>query len=300
MKSYRVVFLDKKTDTLPKSKKYIVILSNSFYWFYKDKLDISLSEAKKVAPSMFDGVVPEGDYSYFVQKVKDEYYFFAYKDSDIVKKLQELNIKPSEVKKVYPLHLLDITTPLDLGDKVALRDGEEIIIAPKELIGFEVKKTDLNSLKLPKTSLPLKTYSTFISEEHIYTLSILLFIAIVLYAVEAFVHKKDLGYLNQKEAQIFKSYNLPPTSIQIRSILNSLEKINKEQLKLREDIDYILRIPLYPKEYFVSLDYGKKIVFEIVLNSKSRAAKVRDYLKKRLVLEDLVMNKNILRVECRR
>lgn len=301
--SFKVVFLDRDTSFVEGGKKLAVILSPAFYWFHKEKLDISLSQAKKIAPSMFEGMVPEGEYSYYVEKVGDEYHFFAYKDEEILNKFGELGIKPSAVFKVYPAQLVfgGLKEPLAIGDKAVLQEDGTVLVVPKNLVGLEVKETDLNSLKLPKRSLPLKAYSKlFISEDHIYALSILLFAAILLYAIQAFFYKKDLAYVKAKEMELIERYNLPTTTIQLKSILASLHKIQKEQLKIRENTEYILRAPLLPMEYIKRLDYGKKIVFEIVLSSKARAEAVKKYLQKRLALEDLSMSGNILRVESRR
>ena len=302
MRSSKIVFFDKDTS-IDTKEKLVLILSPAFYWFHKEKLDIPLSQAKKIAASVFEGIIPPGEYSYFVQKVGDEYHFYAYEDGKILEAFHSQGVKPSQIKKVYAAQMVfqELKEPVALGDKVVVNEDGVVVVLPKKMVGFEVKKTDLNSLKLPKTSLPLKAYAgSIIPEEQVYTLSVLLFIAILLYGVQAFVHKRAAFALSAKEMAIKERYHLPPTTLQLKSILASLEKVQKEQLDLREKIEYILRMPLRPTEYIQKLDFSQKIRFEVVLGSAKRAEEIKNYLAKKLRLKDLTLSGNKLLVEAAR
>jgi len=300
-KSFKILFFDKSGEKITTADKVILILSPAFYWFHKEKLDISPSQAKKIAPSIFEGMIPQGEYSYFVQKVGDEYYFYAYEDAKILKAIQDRGLKLSQVLKVYPAQEVfkDFKEPLAIGEKLIINEDGAIALLPKDLAGFKVKKTDLNSLKLPKTPLPLKTYSFgALSEDLIYKVSIALFVAILLYAAQAFVHKRELAKLSAKEAQIKAHYHLPATTIELKSILSSLQKIQKEQLVLREQIEYILRMPLRPGEYLKRLNFSRKILFEIEPVNRRRAEEIREYLIQKLRIKDLTLSGKTLLVEC--
>lgn len=300
-KSFKVFFFDKDGEKITTTDKVVLILSPAFYWFHKEKLDIPPSQAKKIAPSIFEGMIPQGEYSYFVQRVGDEYHFYAYEDAKILEAIQNRGLKPSQVLKVYPVQEVfrDLEEPLAIGEKIVVNEDGAIALLPKDLAGFKVKETDLNSLKLPETFLPIKTYSFgTVSEDLIYKASIALFAAILLYAAQAFAHKMELAKLNAKEAQIKIRYHLPATTIELRNILSSLQKIQKEQLALREQIEYILRIPLRPGEYLKKLDFSKKILFEIELLNQKRAEKIKEYLVKKLRVKDLTLSGKTLLVEC--
>jgi len=302
LQSTEILFLDKDTASASLQGKGVLILSPAFYWFTKERMQIPLSQAKKIAPSMFEGITPPGEYSYYVEKIGEEYWFFAYNDQEILDKLSTIGIKPSQISKVYPaqLALKDIHIPIKVGNKVLLNDNGTTILLPKSLVEAETKRLQELKLNLPKRSLPLKAYSSFaISEDLIYKFAILVFIAILAYAVEIFIYKKDLAKVTATQEALMQKYHLPPTSIQIKNILASLEKIQKEQLKLREQLEYILRMPLSPTEFIESLQYGKKIIFTVMLNNPKRAEFFKKYLLKKLRVTKISVKNRTMYVECR-
>ena len=302
-KSFETLFLDKDTKNATISNKAILILSPAFYWFHQEKLELPLSQAKKIAPSIFEGTIPEGDYSYFVEKVGDTYWFFAYKDEEILQKLSSLGIKPSQIAKVYPAQvaLFGIDTPVKIGNKIAINENGTTILMPAHLANIKAKDIKEIAINPSAKPLPLKAYgSSILSEDLIYKLAILTFVAILVYALQVFLQKKDLATLQAKEAALMQKYNLPPTSLQIKSIINKLHKIQKEQLTLRENLDFILRAPLHPTEYFTKLDFAKFIIFTIKLSNPKRAESLKNYFVKKLHILQIRVENNQLFVKCRR
>lgn len=302
-KSFETLFLDRDTKDVAISNKAILILSPAFYWFHQEKLELPLSQAKKIAPSIFEGTIPEGDYSYFVEKVGDTYWFFAYKDEEILQKLSSLGIKPSQIAKVYPtqIALFGIDTPVKIGNKVAINENGTIILMPMHLANIEAKDIHQITINPSAKPLPLKAYgSSILSEDLIYKLAILTFIAILVYALQVFLQKKDLATLQAKEVALMQKYNLPPTSLQIKSIISKLHKIQNEQLALRDNLDFILRAPLQPTEYFTKLDFAKHITFTINLSNPKRAESLKNYFVKKLHILQMRVDNNQLFVKCRR
>jgi len=295
-----IIFIDNLTKHVEIKKKAIVILSPSFYWFINKKLDISLRQAKKIAPSIFEGVVPEGKYEYFIEKVNGEYWFFAYDNRLILDKLTELKIKPSQISKIYPaqIALQNITKPVDVGDKIAIKEDGVVIFLPKSLFPSKADSIKKEELFFPKKTFYLKAYNSAISEDILYKISILLFLGIVLYSMEIFLQKKDLITLQNKEIAIKKRYNLPPTVIQMKSIISSLKKIQKKQLDIRNKIDYILRIPLLKGEYITRLDISKNIIIEFVISDSKRGEFIKNYLLKKLNVSKITLDKKKLFVKC--
>jgi len=299
-RSFEVIFLD-RGEKVSLRGKGVVILSPAFYWFHREKLDISLSQARKIAPSIFEGMVPPGEYSYFVERVGDEYHFYAYEDSKILEALQDQGIRPSQVIKVYPAQMVfrDLTAPVALGGRVLMSDNGSVVALPQGIVRSGVQSIDLNSLKLPKKSLPLRAYSMgAISQEQIFTLSLLLFFAILLYGIQTFLHKRELGQLLTQEEIIRGRYHLPATSIELKSILSSLEKVEREQLRMREVVEYALRIPLTSREHLELLRIGKRLQLELLVNSKGRAEIVKSYLGRKLRLTKIELRDKKLFVEC--
>jgi len=196
---------------------------------------------------------------------------------------------------------------IKIGNQILIKTAnDKIIKIPSSLFNEKEFKDTIKNfqdapLSFPKHSLPLKTYSfSFISEELLFKFSLITFLFILAYAVEIFLEKRDLSKLISLKNQIMQKYNLPPTSIQIRSIINSLHKVQKEQLKLRDQLDAILRLPLLPGENLLKVDFGKEILFEVALTKPKRAEVLKNYLVRKLQVTNMRVSGNILQVKCKR
>ena len=291
--------MDKKTKKVSHAKKFYLILSPSLYWFKKESLAVSPHQAKKIAPSVFEGILPEGEYSYYIYRNGEEYWFFAYNDREIIQKLNNLDIKPAQIIKVYPAQvaLKNITSPVTIDETTLANENGTIVVLPKNL-PTQSRLFQESDIYFAKNSLPLKTYSSTFSEELLVQITIILLVAIIAYTFEVFMHKKDINTLIAKEQHIIQKYHIPQTSFQIKSILSSLHKIQKEQLDLRKKFDYLLRMPLLPTEYFTKVEFAKNITLEIILSSAKRAPLLQKYLAKEFSIEDIkVVDKKMI-VKC--
>ncbi|NPA63614.1 MAG: hypothetical protein GXO16_01445, partial [Epsilonproteobacteria bacterium] len=185
--------------------------------------------------------------------------------------------------------------------KVLIDQEGTVIALPKTISSEPPVPIESLDLRFPKHSLPLKAYATsMISEDLVYAFSIVIFLFILAYAVEIFTQKRDLAYLTKEEQRIIQQYNLPATSIQIRSIIASLQKIQKEQLQIRDRLEAILHLPLKRGEYFQKLEFGKKISFEVALLDPKRAEELKSYLVKKCRVSKMSVSDKTLYVECQR
>ncbi|MDQ7066925.1 MAG: hypothetical protein Q9M40_02365 [Sulfurimonas sp.] len=73
-----------------KREKVSIILSPSLYWVQKLSLRVKyVREVKKLLPSIFEDMLPAGQYSYSAYKRGDDFFIFAYEDKAILKLLQD-------------------------------------------------------------------------------------------------------------------------------------------------------------------------------------------------------------------
>ena len=299
MHSFNILFLH-KLRRIETKEKITLILSPAYYWFQKENLNITMRQAKKIAPSIFEGTIPPGEYSYFVQKCDDGFCFYAYEEKKILKALKDAGIAPGQVKRVYAAQMVfaNLKEPIMIEDLIIASEDGTVVVLPKNIAAIEAKKADLSTLQLPKKSLPVRLYaSDFISHRYMRTVIAILLIAIFLYALEFYRYNQVIKQLEAKEEAVKERYGLPPTTLQLQSILAKYEKVQKEQLALRETLAYILRTPLQPGEYFQKLDLGKKIRLEIHINSKNRAEAIKKYLAQKLHKADFVVSNDRLFVE---
>ena len=219
-------FIDRKSKPFPKgfNKKLDIILSPSFYWVREENLPVKYEyQAKPLIPSLFDGIIPEGEYSYECIKVKEgRFLVFAYSSKDIIIAIENLGLKLSQVRDVYFAQLCfkEIEKPLEIDSKNALIIQNGLLnIIPIELINeSEPLKDKLKTITLPDHKIRLSRFDTIIDEKGLNKILYLLLGFIILYLAQLLIYKQEYNMLDQKQLEVLHKYNLPPTSLQQDSI----------------------------------------------------------------------------------
>ena len=282
----RTILIDKSsTIKVNKDENINIILSPAFYWMRIEELKInSLSQVLKIAPSIFENSIPQGNYSFYGIKEQDKYILFAYDESKIIDFLNRNSINLSQVNNFYfaQTELKDYSKPIKINDSTSLviQNGQLFAIATSYINDY----IDFNSLKinLSKYNIPIKRYNnSFLNEKSIFQLEILLIILLILYGIDYKIKRSILKNENMKIEKIYLKYNLPQTSFEIESIKGKLEKYRVKELKLRENFKNILSIPFQKGEYIQSIKRDKKgIDIELIVNSVKRATEIKKYLEK--------------------
>ena len=281
----RTILIDKSsTIKINSDEKVDIILSPSFYWMRIEELKIdSLSQVLKIAPSIFENSIPQGNYSYFAIKENGKYTIFAYDEAKIIDFLNRNGVNLSQINNFYfaQTELKDYSKPIKINNATSLvvQNGQLFSIATSYINDY----IDFNSLniKLSKYKIPIKRYNnSLLNEKTIFHMEILLIVLIVLYGIDYKIKKSVLKDESIKLNEIYQKYNLPQTSFEIESIKGKLEKYKKEEEKLRESFKNILSIPFQKGEYIKSLQKDKNIIsIEILVNSVKRATIIKKYLE---------------------
>lgn len=285
--SIKRVLLDKSSSVATHKEKIDIILSPSFYWMKVEELDIkSRAQVLKIAPSIFEGTIPAAEYSYFVLKEGTRYTIFAYEDKKILDFLNSHGIDLGRVNRFYfaQTELGHVEHPIKINDSISLVNQDGLVSAiASSYVQNAVNFENLAPLALSKHSVPIKRYdNAFLDEKSIFALLIPLFMLVLLYSVDLKMHKSVYTQKEHQISEIYESNNLPSTSFEIESIKKKLMRIDKEQRKLREDIKYILSLPLGQGEYVNSIEKGKNdISVQIVLGTTARASVIKSFLEKR-------------------
>ena len=280
-------FITKNFDK-PIVSKSNLILSPEFYWTKRVTLNVNFSyEVKKMAPSLFDGMLPSGDFEYMVFKIsKNDYIVTAYNLDDIKENLKKLGISISFVDKIY------LAQSEFLGNDISLKVNEtcglvsldgvlvytclnfidsdillESVIKNKKLTKNYIYSKQLQNIKIEPKQLNMLIW-----------IVLLLNSVVILDIVKTYKSKNQLQV--QKEDFIEKN-NLPQTSFELKSMQDELQSIDKKQNDLRESIYYINKFKLNKNESFKSIVFSKnKLDYSVKLNSKQREAEFKKYLSK--------------------
>ena len=124
------------------SKDVNVMLTPQFYTLKKEPLPVSYAyQAKRIAPSLFEGLLEEGrEYEYMVWREEEEWVFLAYDPEMIRSFLKRKGFALEHVSKLFfaqqSVDLLD--KPLAVGENNALVSlDHKAVIVPRVALGDE-------------------------------------------------------------------------------------------------------------------------------------------------------------------
>jgi len=295
--------IDKHTGTVKVTDKIDIILTPSYYWVKRAVLEVSFAaQALKFAPSIFEGILPEGHFSYFVVKSKKEYLFFAYNADEIIKSIQEKGIESSQISGVYfaQNELSNLTAPIACNDKdVLVMHQETLLQVPKSLVDETTVKRSMDEVKtLSRNKITLYKSSVTHTLKELTPLMYALGALIVLYTTQLFFTYSEHEKISAMPS-VFKEYKLPQTLIQNNSIEKRLRGEFTDQKSFRKIIFTILQLPLSQRQKITTVAYEKnlfKITFE--MQDYARLRDVELSFKKSLgKLVKVDITKNIMTVK---
>lgn len=291
---------------LDSSKCVALVLSPQFYWVKYVSLPVQTeTNANKLAASIFEGYLPQGDYKYLSIKAKKEgkFILLAYNEKKIY------DFLASSVNSLEAIHgiyfaqneFINLEDTLSTDKYKIFKLNEIIVQIPhtnlevfedvnhylqdKEILSKSKYKIQLSALKKQevsrKTVIMTLVVATMFFLAHIY---------------EGFFYFLETNKLKTKKEYIYKESNLPKTSFELKSIKKRLLSIDKEQSKIRDIFTTIQHMPLSKNMRLQELDINKeKIEVSIALNSSEKGASVIDYLSKKYsIISQSVDKKHLL------
>lgn len=116
-----------------------IMLSPALYTLKREPLEIKYQyQAKKVAPSVLDELLGEGEYKYSAFKDDEGWVFIAYSPNDITQLLEQLDIEASSVENIYfaQQSVEMFENPIAIDSTMALGVVNDIVtVMPKALYG---------------------------------------------------------------------------------------------------------------------------------------------------------------------
>ncbi len=271
-----------------------VILSPQYYWVKKVSLPVKrVGEAKKLAESVFEGSLPEGNYSYEVIASDDgEFILIAYDRDSITEELEKVFTQNAKVQGVrfaqYECKDLDECCSIDDDTSLVNLNGLLVQI-PRNCTDPKLKVQEyIRTIKPSSHKVKLGTLDVEVMDKRTF---VYLAAAVTLFAgaflLEYVDYKKETGKLEETKQTLVQKYNLPATTMQLKSIQNRLTKLFHTQKKMRDILYAISKLPLLKDEYISNLDIDTKTAtVEFSLKDANRAAVLKGVLSKRFkVLE---------------
>ncbi len=291
-----------KHSKIGKRGRFSLILSPEFYWIKKEKLPVKrVYEAKKLAPSVFDGFLPEGNYSYIVYKEGEDFVLIAYDREKILEDLLEVVEDLEDVEEIRfaqsEFEPKEECVGVDEKSSLAWIEGIAVFV-PRICAEDNLRIEDLlNEAKLSKYKIKI-SQKEIIDKKTLLLYSAPFILLSLSFLTQYFIYKKEILKMEEKRASIIRKYNLPPTSIQLRSIKASLFSTYEKQKKIRDFIDFAAGLKIEKGEFVNSLSVNaKEASLSLKLSSKKRKNDIKRYFSKKYRIKQEKFKGDILYLE---
>jgi hypothetical protein len=262
----KTLFLDPNSDVKHQGdEKLDVILSPSLYWVKKISLPVnSLREVRKLLPSIFEEILPDGIYSYSAYKTNDDskFYIFAYEDKKILDALSKQNISMANVSTVHfaQSELQYIKHAMKINDTQNIYVKDDIVVLVPCCYIEEKGVLDVSSMILSKHKITLQQFGHIIDYKSLYSVASVLLVLIILVFGELFITTQRLENIADKKDEIFSKNNLKSTMFENKAILKKYKNIHKDQTRFREYFSYLLALKLNSSEKMTLFSLKNRII----------------------------------------
>ena len=167
-----------------------IMLPPQFYTLKKETLPIKYHfQVKKIAPSLFEGLVEEKEkYEYFVYKDEEAWVFIAYNPEEIHDFLESKGIKAEQVSKLFFAEQAKevLVKPIALGEKNALATiNGTVVMIPRSALKEENVATQMPEEFIPQQGISLESaFHSFLSQKQAIGLSLIFFLFALTFFVE--------------------------------------------------------------------------------------------------------------------
>ncbi|MDD2451646.1 hypothetical protein [Sulfurovum sp.] len=222
-----------------------VMLTPQFYTLKKERLPIKFAyQAKKIAASLFEGMLQEGrTYDYFVFREEEQWVFIAYSLEEITEFFQSKGLAPESLSKLFFAQqaLPSFTEPYPLSEKEVLAVVDDtVVVMPRSLVGDEAL-SPVSEIPNPAKGIAIQSaYASVLSRNEalgfaaIFLLFAVLFIAEgIRYGGETKAGAEELESLMAANPSLSSQYTR-------ESILTKYRKIDRAERKKRETVKTLI------------------------------------------------------------
>lgn len=254
--NYPTLFIarDTQLQEVPHSP-YSIILSPELYWVKRLNLPVKyLREVKKLLPSIFEDILPEGNYSYHVYKEQNSYIAFAYEDEKILKLLEAKGYNTSLLQEVYFFQSLQEPKQNMLllqNNTLMFKDGIWITL-PDGWVTNAIP-CDIEALSF-KEPIRLSNFTHSIDKDLLVRVSSLLLGFSALFFIQSFLLSSQNSVTEEQKVKVFQEYGLKATTMQNESMLKNYLTTHERQMVLRQVSAKILSLKLPSNSFITSYE----------------------------------------------
>ena len=260
------------------SQNVNVMLTPQFYTLKKEALPVKyLYQAKKIAPSLFEGLLEAGrSYKYLVFKEKEHWAFIAYDLEKITAFLLSKGIKPEQVSKLFFAQqaLPSFTDPVFLGNKEALVVLDDtVVVVPKAALGEELTPLVFDNSFTPQKGVSLEgAYCSILTNKQTISLTAVFILFAGMFFVEGWRYGNDSQAENEEIQRLLEAYPSLQSKMKRENIASKYMTIDTLERKKR-DIVKSLAGMIFKGVTFISFTLNEKQFKALFSCSDAKVAK---------------------------
>ncbi len=220
-----------------------VMLTPQFYTLKKESLPVQYAyQAKRIAPSLFEGLLEEGKtYEYMVWKEEEEWVFLAYDLEMITAFLEHKGFALEHVSKLFfAQQSADLfVSPLLLGTEEALVSLDNtIVVVPKAALG-EHGGTPLvfDDSFTPKKGIMLQSaYGSILTVKQASVLASVFVLMAIIFFIEGLRYSGNSKVIQTQMEELLEAYPSLASQYTRDSIVSKYKTLDTAERKKRETI----------------------------------------------------------------
>jgi hypothetical protein len=242
-----------------------VMLPPQFYTLKKEVLPIRYTyQAKRIAPSLFEGLLEEGkDYEYMVWKEGEEWVFLAYDLETITTFLQSKGFALENVSKLFfaqqSVDLFD--KPLFLGENEALVSLDDmVVVVPRRALSEEEGPSLVfdNSFTPKKGVVLPGMYGSVLSMKQASMLAAIFTLFALMFFVEGWRYGSNIKAGEEQIQDLLESYPSLQSKYKRDSIITKYKTIDTAERKKRETVKMVSNM-IFKGVTLTSLEMNEKM-----------------------------------------
>jgi len=300
--SSKLLLIHRRMGEIAVNELVDLVITPQFYTLCKEKLPLKYTyQAKKIAPSLFEGLLEEPDnYTYFVYKDADTWVFIAYDPVEITSFLDSKKIPLEKVRKLFFAQQFasDIKEPIILGEQDALTVIDGTVTIVPRMILQEEGTSALTALKVPKKGIRLESGNgSFLSRKQLWTAAAVLVLFGTTWLIEGLRYGANSRALQQEISRLYEMYPGLQNSYTRESIAEKYRKIDKVERKKRYIIGKVAGL-LFKGVTLTEFEMDQKKFKAIFVTSGTSVAKRLESLVHRAGFQKSALSKgNMIVIE---
>ncbi len=218
-----------------------IMLTPQFYTMKKEALPLKYQyQAKRIAPSMFDGLLDaSGSYDYFVYKEEESWVFIAYDAEEIKAFLLSKGIKTEQIAKMFFAQQAfnAFRKPVYIGEREALVTLEDnaVVIVPQSALEEFTASQHFNNDFTPKQGVSLQsTTSSLLNTKQAVGISVVFLLFAGIFFTEGLRYGGAETQLSEALTNLLEEHPSLQSQYTRESILSKYRALDQKERKKRE------------------------------------------------------------------